>query len=57
MAPPCGEIYFLFHTSNATFTSLSHADKLFGYLQYPRSGALQNFCGDLKKATKNSKLG
>jgi len=23
-------------------------EKLFGYLQYPRSGALQKFCGDLK---------
>jgi len=27
-------------------------NKLFGYLQYPRSVALQNFCVDLKKLPK-----
>ena len=40
MAPPGGEISFVFHTNNAKFTSLSHAKKkVFGYLSYPRSGA------------------
>jgi len=29
MAPPGGEIYFLFHTSNAKFPSLSHAKEKF----------------------------
>ena len=32
MAPPGGEIYFLFHTSNAKFPSLSPAKKISGYL-------------------------
>jgi len=27
MAPPGGEIYFLFHTNNAKFPFLSHAKK------------------------------
>ena len=27
MAPPVGEIYFLFHTNNAKFPPLSHAKK------------------------------
>jgi len=48
MAPPGGGIYFLFHTNNAKFPPLSPWRKIFGYVQYPRSGAFQKFCGDLK---------
>jgi len=47
MAPPGGDIKFVFHRSNSKFPTLSHAKKIFAYL-YPKK-KLQNFCANLKK--------
>jgi len=41
MAPPGGEIKFVFHRSKSTFPAQSHAKTFFAYF-YP-SGELQNF--------------
>jgi len=35
MAPPGGEIKFVFHTSKSTFPALSHAKKHFLHIFYP----------------------